>query len=219
MMAQQMQFQQQMMEAQDMQQEQEQNTMQAQKGKGKGKPKKVLEIPASLVANPEKMKQLDAFMESYPSFEDRHKERLMASMATRIDTFDEDLETLYMAMGGARSPAGLLVGILKTMEDGEFKPRDAESRAQFRRAKELKAEAVEAQSALEGTGSIREKFMKQQKAHNKELEAKRRSPSPRQKRGRSDSRDRRRGRSRSRGGRGGNDRGGGGRDSGGYYKW
>merc|ERR1711904_197424 len=123
MMAQQMQFQQQLLEAQDMQQEQEQSALMQQHHKGKGKTtQKVLTPPPSLVANPECMKKLDTF---------------------------------YMAMGGARNPAALLVGIVKTMEDGEFKPRDAESRAQFRRAKELKQEAVEAQQALKGTGSIR----------------------------------------------------------------
>merc|ERR1719353_841615 len=142
------------------------------KGKSKGPPKKQLEIPPSLVANPEKMKLLDGFLDAFP-FEDRHKERLMASMATRIDTFEEDVETLYMAMGGARNPCALLVGILKTMEDGEFKPRDAESRAQFRRAKELKQEALEANNQIKGTGSVREKFLAQQKRHNQQLEANR----------------------------------------------
>lgn len=190
-----------------MQQEQEQSALMQQHHKGKGKTtQKVLTPPPSLVANPECMKKLDTFMEAFP-FEDRHKERLMASMATRIDTFEEDLETLYMAMGGARNPAALLVGIVKTMEDGEFKPRDAESRAQFRRAKELKQEAVEAQQALKGTGSIRQKFMAQQKKHNHELEANREDERGR---GRSDSRDRRRrgSRSRSRGGKGKKGKGG-----------
>lgn len=153
----------------------------------------------------------------------------MASMAVRIDSFEEDVETLYMAMGGARNPAALLVGIVKTMEDGEFKPRDAESRAQFRRAKELKQEAVEAQTTIKGVGSIRQRFMEQQKRHNKQLEANRNSPERGRKRDnkRDDSRDRgrrSRSRSRSRGGRGG------GRDSerhgdddrrgnSGYHKW
>merc|ERR1719506_1318689 len=177
--------------AQDMQQEQEQSALMQQHHKGKGKTaQKVLTPPPSLVANPECMKKLDTFMEAFP-FEDRHKERLMA----------------YMAMGGARNPAALLVGIVKTMEDGEFKPRDAESRAQFRRAKELKQEAVEAQQALKGTGSIRQKFMAQQKKHNHQLEANREDERGR---GRSDSRDRRRrgSRSRSRGGKGKKGKGG-----------
>merc|ERR1719487_1518799 len=189
-----------MMEAQDAQQEQETSAAVAQKGKGKSKPSKVLTIPPPLQANPEKMKMLDKFMEAFP-FEDRHKERLMASMATRIDTFEEDLETLYMAMGGARNPAALLVGIVKTMEDGEFKPRDAESRAQFRRAKELKEEAVEAQKVIKGTGSIRQRYMAQQKKHSIQLEANRRSPSPEDRRD-NRRRGRSRSRSRSRGGRG-----------------
>lgn len=226
-------------DAQDMQQEvmerESQILMQQMgKGKSKGPPKKQLEIPPPLVANPEKMKLLDTFLDAFP-FEDRHRERLMASMASRIDSFEEDVETLFMAMGGARNPAALLTGIVKTMEDGEFKPRDEESRAQFRRAKELKQEALAAQAVVvKGVGSVREKFLQQQKRHNKELETNRAADEERKGkkggkgRGRSSSRDRgrrsrsrsrRRSRSRSRSRSGGDRDRRGGRDDKGFHKW
>merc|ERR1719359_2237718 len=108
-------------------------------------------------------------MESYPCFNEHHKERLAAAMATRMDTFMPDLETLQMAMGGARKEAGgseaaLLVALIKQMEDGEFRARDEKDRALFRRAKEIKEEAIAANNLIKNKqGSVRERFLAQQK--------------------------------------------------------
>lgn len=206
MMAQQMQMQMmQMMGCFQDQQQQQQSIDQAPaepKGKGKSKasqPKKELEVPAALRMEPEKYAKLVEFMDSY-DFNEHHKERLMAAMVTRMDTFMPDLETLAMAMGGARKEAGgseaaLLVALIKQIEDGEFKPRDEKDRALFRRAKEIKEEAIAANAAIKNLkqGSVRERFLAQQRAAAKETECNR-QPSPRGKgRGRSGSRSRSRG--------------------------
>merc|ERR1712050_440465 len=132
-------------------------------------------------------------------------------MAKRIEdaeTWQEDMETLQMAMNGAKNRCALLVGIVKSMEDGVFKPREESVRAQFRRSREIKQEAIEANNRLKTGGSIREKFEADKKRHTAELEVHRHSPKRSRSRGRrSRSRDRRRspsprggrGRSRSRG--------------------
>lgn len=209
MMAQQLQFQQQLMDQDaeaelmdkaDLQQEQLHNFV---KGKGKSK-QKGLEVPDRLKADPDKWKQLDEFMAENP-FEPYHKNRLMSAMAKRMedgDTWVEDFETLQMAMGGAKNKCALLVGIVKSMEDGAFKPREESVRAQFRRSKEIKQEAVEANNLLKRGGSIREKFEASQKKATAQLEVHRNSPErsrSRGKRSRSRSRSRNRRRSPSRG--------------------
>merc|ERR1712187_566203 len=109
MMAQQMQFQQQqmqdlqaqIMDSQDVEQVQLESFI---KGKGKSKGKG-MEVPEILKdpKHAEKWKQLSEFMEENP-FEVYHKNRLMGAMAKRIEdaeTWQEDMETLQMAMNGA----------------------------------------------------------------------------------------------------------------------
>merc|ERR1712118_483667 len=112
----------------DQQQLQDQDAAESSKAKGKGKPKKDLKIPPELKEDSEKWEKIHEFMETYDCFNDHHKERLMAAMVCRMDTFMADLETLMMAMGGAKkaggSEAALLVSLIKQMEDGEFKARD-----------------------------------------------------------------------------------------------
>merc|ERR1712224_405136 len=90
-------------------------------------------------------------------------------MAIRIDSFDEDIETLYMIMNAAKSPAALLTDTLKRMEDGSFQARDLATRQQFRRAQEIKAEAAEANTKIKGAGSIRKAFEMQQAKNNREM--------------------------------------------------
>jgi len=174
MMAQQMQFQQQMMDQEREKQDQYQQELDrqdvSQKGKGKGISNKPLVWPAALEANQPLKDQLVAFMEKFP-FEDRHKDRLLAAMATRTDTFDEDIETLYMVMGAAKCPSALLVDSLKRMEDGTFQARDLDTRKQFRRAQEIKAEAIEAKKHIKSSGSVRQAFAEQQKAAHREMAA------------------------------------------------
>lgn len=209
MMAQQLQFQQQLMDQDaetemmdkiDIQQEQLHNFV---KGKGKSK-QKGLDVPERLKADPDKWKQLEEFMTENP-FEPYHKNRLMAVMAKRMedgDSWIEDYETLQMAMGGAKNKCALLVGIVKSMEDGTFKPREESVRAQFRRSQEIKQEAVEANNLLKKGGSIREKFEASQKKAAAQLEVHRNSPDRSRSRGRrsrSQGRNRRRSPSRGRG--------------------
>lgn len=177
MMAQQMQFQQQMMQDQlqelQEQQDKEQAPVEKVSAPWNQRTNKPLLWPPSLEVRPEPGKealkdQLIAFMEKFP-FEDRHKVRLLEQMSTRTDTFEEDLETLYMIMGAARSPSALLVDSLKRMEDGIFQARDLETRMQFRRAQEIQAEAKQANQKLRGQGSVRKAFEEQQKAARKEM--------------------------------------------------
>jgi len=185
MMAQQMQFQLQMMSFWQCQQQQDLEQMLVEpKVKEKCLTKKQLDVPAKFQQHTKKYDTLSQFMESC-RLEDKHKERLMVAMAERFDTFQEDLETLQMAMGGARkfaggSEAALLVSLVKQMEDGEFMPRDEKDRAVFRRAKEIKEEAIAANSLIKLGGSVREKFLAQQRVHSQEMVASReRAHSPR----------------------------------------
>mmetsp|Transcript_120416 Transcript_120416/g.190814 ORF Transcript_120416/g.190814 Transcript_120416/m.190814 type:complete len:327 (-) Transcript_120416:17-997(-) len=209
MLNQQMQFQlaqQQQLYEQELQDQQDQQQFKALQ-QPRSRAKKELEIPPSLQAHREQCQKLLEFIDKH-DFEERHSVRLLNEMGKRMDTFEEDLETLYMIMHAAKSHSALLVETLKRMEDGIFQARDAATRAQWRRAQEIREEAVAASKAMKSTGgSVRKAFEAQQKAAAREMEANRahrdsrdnrnRSP-PRRGRSRSRSRSRSRGRSRSR---------------------
>merc|ERR1712216_56514 len=84
--------------AQDLAQEQ-MDKVDWPKGKGVNKGKqKGQEIPESIKKNPACLQMVNEFIDAFPSFEGWHKERLYNCMATRTDTYQEDLETLHMAL-------------------------------------------------------------------------------------------------------------------------
>lgn len=180
MMAQQMQFQQDLMNQDVERQEKERETQLQREGrsgktgkqKGHGKfgtgPKKELEVPLSLQAHPDLLRQLMEFLDKYP-FEDHHKQRTMNAMGPRIDTFQEDIETLHMIMGAANNPCAFLVSSVKRMEDGVFQPREAGIRSQWRRSEEIKQEAANNNKLVKKAGSVRQAFQEQQKLHTAEM--------------------------------------------------
>jgi len=164
MMMQMMMMQQMQMMAQQQDQEQEQG---GKKGKSKGprtaedknkevfRKNKELDWPDCLLkAKPEVVEQLTAFINKYPFYEDQ-KQRLLKVMATRMDTFQEDMETLFMILNAANNPGAFLVSSLDRMEDGSFVPRDASTRDQWRRSEEIRQQSAEANKVIKRTGSIR----------------------------------------------------------------
>lgn len=150
-----------------------------------------LPCPPALQRETALYEKLCDFMDSMP-FAPKHKERLFAAMAERMDTFMATLETLQMAMQSAQGDkCGLITSLTKQMEEGMFEDRSDIDRNMWRRAKEIREEAIAANRQLKNKGgSVRERFLAQQKQASNDFEKDRDKGKGKGKKGKSRSRSR-----------------------------
>merc|ERR1712194_875179 len=95
----------------------------------------------------DKMKEIDALCEEY-KLDVRSKSSLMQRMTKRLDTFEEDMATLFDVLKEARNPPGLLAVKLKQMDEGNFQVRDeVKNRLLNQKRREEAAKQKEAEAA------------------------------------------------------------------------